>query len=694
MKTARGISWFLLAALAIPFAPAVPQAEGVRQVMLDHGAQNPAVSPDGTQIAVSVLGKICIVPAAGGEARIITHGISWDTHPAWSADGQFLAYSHQLPFGSDLIVYNFATANSSILHHSDKDIGEIAYDYRGGAIYFVLLGGQYEAHLWRVPIEGGDPKQFTQTDGWHEWSFALSPDGKRAFLASGRYGGANLYLFDLEGLSAMRLTNTPLNQSSVAWSSDGKTLAYIETENGVDSIFVRPPETGESRRVFSSPYDDKELSLAPDGTSAVLCAGRKLYRVNLASGQIQPIPFHAQLSLPQQSRANLVIKNARLFDGTGEPPATNATIFIRDGRIAAVKAEVPADKIPANVPVIDAAGKTVLPGLMDNHYHYWNAFDGARLLTVGITSIRDPGSDLSISLNFKEAIALGLIPGPDIYTAGPLIDGLGGYHPMVDVEIDRPEAAGALVRSLKAQGVDLLKVYFLLKPDVLRAVVQAAHSVGLHVTGHIGVRTSWGQAVDSGIDGVNHIRVWADFLPLSEQPQGENENLDFSKNPIGRMQGDWREIDPESQRVQALIQKMARAKVGLDPTLSIQRIGDPMRRYLSLDQFAIARQSYQRMARFVFLAQQKGVPLLAGTDNGSLFDEMEAYAQAGIPATQVLRAATENGAEWLGKQEDFGSVQVGRRADLVFVDGDPLKEIKDARKISVVIKDGRIVFRK
>jgi imidazolonepropionase-like amidohydrolase len=128
--------------------------------------------------------------------------------------------------------------------------------------------------------------------------------------------------------------------------------------------------------------------------------------------------------------------------------------------------------------------------------------------------------------------------------------------------------------------------------------------------------------------------------------------------------------------------------------LSIQRVVDPQRRTFSLEQFAIARDAYQRMGQFVVRAYRKGVPILAGTDNGSLFDEMEAYAEAGIPAADVLRAASINGATWLGKGADFGTIEVGKQADLLLIDGDPLKDIKDIRKISVVVKGGRIVFRK
>ncbi|MFZ0922652.1 MAG: hypothetical protein WA020_06300, partial [Candidatus Acidiferrales bacterium] len=483
--------------LAVTVAARQPVAQGQAQpgervVTVDHGAADPAVSPDGARIAASILGKIWILPSAGGDARQVSTGISWDTHPAWSPDGQFLAYSHELANGTDLVIQNLATGTSSIVYHTDQQIGAMQFSPMGDQIFFILQTSQLDAHLWRISVTGGEPTHITETQDWHEWTFALSPDAKELLLASGRYGGANLYRLELPDRQATRLSNTPWNQSSVAWSRDGKTFYYIESQNATDSIMAMPSSGGSPRRIFSSPYDDKELALAPDGTTAVLCAGRKLYRLNLESGNISPIHFEARFVLPAQSQADMVVTHARLWDGTGSQPIDDATIEIRDGKFQSIQ-RGQTQSIPSGVPVLDAAGKTVLPALMDNHYHFWDAAQGPELLKHGITYIRDPGAPLSLSMSFKEAISMGLFPGPDIYSAGPLIDGLGYYHPMVAVAIDDPAAAATLVRSFKAQGVSLLKVYFMLKPDVLCAVVQEAHKVGLPVTGHIGVLTSWGR---------------------------------------------------------------------------------------------------------------------------------------------------------------------------------------------------------
>ncbi|HYL98866.1 MAG TPA: amidohydrolase family protein [Blastocatellia bacterium] len=693
MRTLRLIlSIGLIALIAGPVfgaSPAGPDVPPVREVTVDQGAQDPAPSPDGNTIALSILGKIWLLPAAGGGAREVTRGIGWDAAPTWSPDGRFLAYSHQLASGCDIVVYNLSTGQSSFVYHNEGTVKQIRYNPAGSEVFFLLERSQLDCHLWRMPLAGGEAKPLTFTQNRHEWSFALSPDGHQVLLQSGRYGGSDLYLMDLTTQETRRLTQTPAGEFSVDWSRDGKTWVFIRESEGRDTIVTEAAGGGPERELMSSEYDQKEIALFPDGKSAVLTAGRRLFRVDMTSGASSQVPFTATFVLPERSSGSLAIVHANLFDGTGRDVINNATIVVQDGRIVSVREGQPA---PEGVEVVDAGGKFVLPGLMDNHYHYWNPFDGAFLLSRGITSIRDPGVPISTSMNFKQAISVGLLPGPSIYSCGPLIDGLNGYHPLVDVELTKPESARPLVLALKAQGVDALKVYFMLKPEVLKEVIKEAHAAGLPVTGHIGVKTSWTDALNAGIDGLNHIRVWKDFLPVEDQPQGEDESLDGSKHLVPRMQADWSKIDTSGTAVGALIRLMATKKVGFDPTLSIQRIDPSLRNQLGLDEYSRAADSYKRMGQFVKRAVNERVFLLAGTDDGNLFDEVEAYADAGVPAKAILLAATANGAKWLGKESSFGTVEPGKAADIVIIDGDPLTQIKDIRKISRVIKAGRVVY--
>lgn len=696
----------LLAAAAWPLAAAgtrtaaaqVVPASPSRTITVDVGARDPAVSPEGERIAVAILGKIFLVPIDGGRAERVSAGIGWDTHPAWSADGRFLAWAHRLPRETYLVVRDVVGGTTRLVHRAEAAVGPIAFHPNGRELFFVLDRSQYDAHVWRVPVAGGEAEPITRTENWHEWSFALSPDGERLFLESGRYGGADLYLIELgDTLRAERLTRTPdVNEFGVEWAPDGRRV-HIRQENGVDRLMVRPAGGGEPRAVFASPYGEKTLDLTPDGSAAVIADARRLVRVDLATGDAEPIPFTAEFTVADREPGDLVVTNARVFTGTGDEYVEDATVVIRDGRIESVEAgrtTLAFAGSSSDAPVIDAGGKVLMAGLMDNHYHYWSPFAGERLLASGITAIRDPGVSVSTSMNFKDANALGLLAGPRIFSAGPLIDGPGGYHPAVDVALDDPGAAGSLVRALHAQGVDALKVYFQLEPDVLAAVIDAAHDAGLPVTGHIGVRTSWGQAMDAGIDGFNHIRVWKDFLPPEMQADGRNESLDGRKFPMRRMQGDWTLIDPDGREVGRLLERMLENDVAMDPTLRIQRIGERDRQRFSIEEYQIARDGYDKMERFVVRAQDAGVPILAGTDNVGLINELEAYEDAGMPRAEILRAATVNGARWFDRADDFGTVEPGRRADLILVDGDPLEEIGDLREVRYVIQDGRIVVRR
>lgn len=686
-----------LAAVVAGFALVASPAAGVgalqaqSHVTVDIGARDPAFSPDGSTIAVSILGKIWTLPAEGGTARQLTDGATWDTRPAWSPDGRFLAYAARSRAGADILVRNMATGGVRFLHSVPGSVGHMQFHPDGSQLFFVDDRSQYEAHVWRIPLAGGEAEQITHTQNWHEWSFALSPDGNRILLETGRFDGTDLYELDLEEMSLERVTDTPEREMAVAWAPDGTRRAHVMTHNGADQLVVSVPGW---RKLFLSAFDQKQLAFHPSGEWLLVLGGRRMQRLDLESGEFTPIPFEARFEIAGDPADDLLITNVRLFDGTGDEAVPTAAVLVRDGRIADVwagdGAEVP--DIGPDTPVIDGGGRMLLPGLMDNHYHYWQPLAGADLLAAGVTAIRDPGSAIQDAMDFKDAVRLGVLAGPDVYTAGPLIDGPAGYHPMVDVSIDDPAAAPALVRALKEQGVDLLKAYFLLDPEVLAAVVAEARVQGLPVTGHIGVRTSWRQAIEAGISGFNHIRVWRDFLPPEIQADGRDMSLDGGRNPVGRMQADWRKIDPASPEVMSLLELMAETETALDPTLFIQEIDDGDRSRFSLEEFHTGQQAYERMGELVRRAVEVGVPLLAGTDNVGLFNELEAYAKAGVPNAAILRAATANGARWLGKEDDFGTVQPGRRAHLILVDGDPLEDIADLRNIDLVVKDGVIVF--
>jgi len=668
-----------------------------RQIAVAEGFQDPAVSPDGSQIAFALYGKIWLAPIGGGDARQVTSGSGWDSHPAWSPDGRFLAYAHSTVDRGELVVHALESGGERTVHVVNRDvIGQIAWRPATGDLLFIVENNQFTAHLWSVPLRAdGKPKQLTEGDGMAEWSFALAPDGRQAAVEWVRRGATDLFLVQLDSSRTQRLTETPDEEFSVQWSPDGRSLIYVARDNGVDRVMVRDVEQGTTRTVFESPYDGKQLSLVPDGSSLVMVAGRRLYRLDLTTGRATPIAVRAGLHVPQRAAGTLLVTNVRLWDGSGALVRDSAWVFVREGRIAQVGRGPVGLEDAARIPVIDGAGRFMLPGLMDNHVHYWHhdVFDAPQRLAMGITTARDPGTELAAALNFREAVRLGIIEGPDLYVTGPLIDGPCGIHPMVDVLLDRPEAGPPLVRALKAQGVDAIKVYHCLRPDVLRSVVAEARRLGLPVTGDLGSLTHWNTAVDAGVTGLNHAYTYhGAYLPDEYRVFRENEP-DVVRR--ARMQHARNvPVDPDRPEVDSVLARMARTGVAMDPTLHIFAVNDTARRRLGIEEGERAFEGWRMMQRFVKKVVDAGVMLLAGTDYVSLNDELEDYEAAGIPRDIILQSATVNGARWLGKDAEFGTIQPGRRGHLLLVDGDPLSQIKDLRQVVLVVKDGRVVFRR
>ncbi len=670
-------------------------AQEVRTVTLDRGVQDPAVSPDGNQIAVGIMGDIWVIPIDGGEASQVTRGDGWDAHPAWSPDGRFLAYAHQRPGRSELVVRSLASGGARTVLSTEHSIGQIVFHPTRNRVFFLRDVNQHEAHVWSVRTEGSDLQQITFGANMAEWSFAILPAGDELALEwVEQWGTADVFRTTIDGGSVIeRVTESPSDEFGVQFTPDGSFLVYGDRDEGMDHITVRSLADGSTRRVFSSVYDGKQLAMHPDGRSIVMAAARQLWRVDLESGNLAAIPFEAALELPGRSPGNLVIGGAQLFDGITDEAVADTNVEVRDGRVKRVwRGPIePADTAGAHY--IDARGRFLMAGLFDNHFHYWHhwLFQAKDLLEQGITGMRDPGAEISESLNLRDAIRLGVIEGPDLYTLGPLLDGRLALHPTVDVVLERPESAAPVVRSLKALGVDGLKVYLSLEPEVVRAVIAEAKLQGLPVTGDLGPMTRWDVAVNAGINGLNHATTYRfGYLPEEVLPFEGDEPTEVTVERWTSMY--FPRVHPDRSEIRLTLRQMAKAGVALDPTLAAGHT-----QFLAHQpQFGIEKMGkvtslVEDATRFTKMAFDAGVPILAGTDNVSLLDELEHYEDAGIPRADVLRTATRNGAEWLGRGDDFGTVEVGKKAHLILVDGNPLKQMSDLRKIDVVIKDGRVV---
>ena len=410
----------------------------------------------------------------------------------------------------------------------------------------------------------------------------------------------------------------------------------------------------------------------------------------------------------------LVIRDARLFVAESASVRPGATVVVVGNRITAVGADAQI-RIPEQAQVIDAAGKTLLPGLWDMHVHISPGEDGLLHIAAGVTSARDMGNDTVMTPVLQRRFASDSLIGPRLMLSG-LIDGSGPFQVPLGVLADDSMAAHRAVEWYAARGYEQIKVYSSMKPELVPGIIAAAHARGLRVSGHVPAFMRAEQVVRLGFDELQH----ANFLLLNFMDSVKDTR---SMARFTAVAEHGAELDFASRRVRDFVSLLKARGTDIDPTLvafedwftarpgqlgpSETAIADRMPPQVRRSFYAGGlpvppgkdqryRDSYGAMLRMVKAMYDAGVPVVAGTDAAplgfALFRELELYAQAGIPPGRVIQLATIGAARIMHHDAERGSIAVGKLADLVLVDGDPTQRISDIRRTSLVVKDG-IVYR-
>lgn len=415
-------------------------------------------------------------------------------------------------------------------------------------------------------------------------------------------------------------------------------------------------------------------------------------------------------TLPHRPAGPVVIRNANLFDaGTGASrPGT--TVVLEGNRIRAVAPDGSVT-IPAGAQVIDAAGKALLPGLWDMHVHA-GPVDGPLHLAAGVTSVRDMGNDTTNAPALARAWNEGVLVGPRMLMSG-FIDGPGPFAGPTGLRAATPEEARAAVNFYADRGYVQVKLYSSLNPELVPVIVDEAHRRGLRVSGHIPEGMRAAEAVRAGFDELQHVN----FLVLNflsdtldtrtpqrfHGPGRHAAELDLNGPEMAEFVALLRDrgtvVDPTLNAFESLL--VARPGTP-DPVLAdfAHRFPAPVQRGLrggglpvpeGMDQRY--RDSFAAMMTLTAMLHRAGVRLVPGTDAMAGFaylHELELWERAGIPAADVLRAATLGSARVMKRDAELGSIAPGKLADLVLVDGDPARRIADLRNVEMVIKDGVI----
>jgi hypothetical protein len=403
-----------------------------------------------------------------------------------------------------------------------------------------------------------------------------------------------------------------------------------------------------------------------------------------------------------------LIRGVRWFDAKAAVMRGPSDVYLADGRIGAITAPGALGAQPAQV--IDGSGSTLLPGLVDMHGHMWGDA-GVQHLAGGVTTVRDMANQNTDLAKLKDRIDRGEIPGPRIVPAG-FIEGRSPFSARNGFVVDDLEQGLRAVDWYAARGYRQIKLYNSIRPEWVKALAARAHGHGMTVAGHVPAFMRAAEAVRDGYDELTHINqlMLNFFIRRDEDPR---TLLRFTL--VAEKARGVRARGTEEQRFLALLRQRGTV---VDPTLAVfeamftQRDGEPnpslvaVRDHLPVlwrrgmlasesspdaQQIVRWRESYARMADFVAAMHRAGVPLVAGTDGPPglmLHRELELYVKAGIPAAQALRIATWNGARVAGVGFETGSIERGKAADLVLVDGDPLRDISRVRRTRLVIKGG------
>ena len=422
--------------------------------------------------------------------------------------------------------------------------------------------------------------------------------------------------------------------------------------------------------------------------------------------------MQARLSRPLDGLS--VIRNARVFDSVNARLHDGLQdVYVLRGRIAAVQPAGGAQGAVAPRHSLDAAGRVLLPGLFDMHGHV-GRWEGGLNLATGVTTVRDLGSDNATLQQIIDETAAGSVFGPQIVPTG-FLEGESPFAARSGFVISDLEQAKRAVDWYAAHGYPQIKIYNSFPREHLRATVAHAHERGLRVSGHVPAFLRARDVVEAGFDEINHInQVVLNFLV---DQRTDTRTLQRFYLPAERTAS----IDFEGPAVRDFVALLKARGTVIDPTLTTfdflrQRDGEFAPAYAAIADHlpatlqrafrsggmeianervhALYNRSYARMVDFVGQLHRAGVPLVAGTDaiaGFTLQRELELYVQAGIAPAEVLRIATWNGARYAGVLADRGSIEAGKLADLLLVDGDPTVDIGSIRKVALVVTQGRSI---
>ncbi len=432
-----------------------------------------------------------------------------------------------------------------------------------------------------------------------------------------------------------------------------------------------------------------------------------------------------------------MLEGATLIIGDGSAPIENSVVFIENGKISKV-GRLGEIKYPRNAEILNLKNRWLLPGFMDLHFHI-NDIEQletlSTLLQFGITTFRNTAATPEFGVELRDKIANGQIVGPRMFTTGELIDVTGGFwsNSPSAVGVETEEEIKLEVRRQAKMGVDFIKLYAHLEPELIKAGIEEARRVGVRTIGHLG-KTSWADAAAMGINTVTHSGTAAptwELVPPENQTRFKDFFAPHQKPEFDHtLFGPWRQlVDLEGPEMATLISSLVENRVEVNPTLVIVEVmfwGDdldlleeykpdyaptalatkwregvhPYTASWPQESLEEAKKVFQINQEIVRRMHDAGILITTGTDfplpwitpGVALHREMLLLTKAGISTMDVITIATRNGAEALGILDEVGTIEIGKQADLVILSANPIEDIRNTEKIEKVFLGGNLVY--
>jgi imidazolonepropionase-like amidohydrolase/Tol biopolymer transport system component len=650
-----------------------------------RGFMGLALSPEGRRIGILALGKLWIVPLSGSPYAVTTVPFE-ATALAWSPDGTEVAWSAGAADQEDLFATNLKTGSTRRVTALPGREAYPAYSPDGRYLAFVHAQSDgvlrvVDAHTSTVTNQeqtrslGSIGLTWTTPPQWSPESDGLLVSGEARV---NQHTTATFVPLSGERKTLTRFPDAPIflrwtRQNTIVFVRHDRLWQAQFDHNG---MLAEPQAIGTSAALYLSSADDGTLLFVSDGG----------LRLRSRGGRERSLGWPISYTPPVAART--LIRNVRIVDGAGAPITGPRDILVENGRIKRIAES--GSLSHTGVRVIEGGNRIVIPGLIDLHAHTYRPDLLPGFVYFGTTTIRDQGSAMAPLVAYADAIAAGSLPGPRVayggfqfYSDWPFDEEQGrGIEPEADA--DHIERAVALAQSFGAQHI---KTRTFRRWDINSRMIAEAHRRGMRATGHCSHLLP---LIAAGMDAKEHIGVC--------EPRGNTSVYDD------------------------LIQLLRAAGIGVVPTITYfdfaVRVNErpalldddaelmpfvPARENFGwmINLKAAAREEWTQMAAQARAVTRKlsraGVTIGTGTDiwqipNG-VHMELEQLVAAGLSPMEAIHAATGGAAQILGADKEVGTIEPGKWADLVFLDADPLSDIRNTRRIWNVMHNGRIIDR-